>query len=663
MRPISSPKGGSCSTHFLLLGLLIAVLPISAHSQTATTITLNPSSLGRTIPSTFSGVSIETYSALDLGTTKYPSTNGPANVQADAWFVGGSSANASQKLFGTVMQTIGVKSMRFGGTTCEKPTYLVSGGGSNPNAIYPPLYDEEYVASFAQQYGMQLIWCIPAEKLYNVNTYDTYIADAVAAQKAAGQNFPFVVEVSNESDDAGMSSSIYNSEFDAYLGAMRKDANTSIQFEGPDGGGSGLVAGLLADPNYDSTSAPWHGNITDISRHTYIGSQSNQSSVNGAITTMLESQSSRLQSEWTSFGPQANKLNYDTRLSELNSYSGGGYNGASNAFAAGLWGLDLMEYYSHNTNLTGVNFHVGASGQFYSPFMPQNLSSSYTLQGLGYGMLAFNTDGMGKVVPTTISGNGSSLNLTAYGTSLSDGSETAIVINKTSVIAGTNTNVTLTVDPGKSYTTAAVYYLHAPNNDPTQTSGVTFGGAQMSSTSGTWSGSPTFISANSNGTFTIPLSYTEAAVIHMSSSSGSNQIPNGTYTVTSVSSGLAIDDPGSSGTAGKDMQMYTLNSGANQQWKVDNISTNVITLTNVSSGQLLEVAGASKSGAALIDQEPANGQTNQQWNVISLGNGAYELTNVNSGLALDIAGGGTGPGIDQWTYQGDSWQQWKFNTP
>ncbi|HEV2619984.1 MAG TPA: glycosyl hydrolase family 79 C-terminal domain-containing protein, partial [Acidobacteriaceae bacterium] len=499
---------------FLLLGLLTAALPISAQSQTATTITLNPSSLGRTIPSTFSGISIETYSALDLGTTKYPSTNGPANVPADAWFMGGSSANASQKLFGTVLQTIGIKSLRFGGTTCEKPTYLVSGGGSNPNAIYPPLYDEEYVASFAQQYGMQLIWCIPSEGLYNVNTYESYIANAVAAQKSAGQNFQFVVEVGNEADNSGMSQSTYNSEFDAYLGAMRSDISTSIQFEGADGGGS-FATGLMADPNYDSTNAPWHGNIANISRHTYISGESSQSSVDAAINTMLAPQASTLQSNWSSFGPKAVSLGYNSRISETNSFSGGGYNGASNAFAAALWGLDFMEYYSHSTSLTGVNFHVGATGQFYSPFMPQNLSSSYTLQGLGYGMLAFHTDGAGQVVPTTVSGNGSSLNLTAYGTYLSDGSETAIVINKTSVIAGTNTNVTLTVEPGKTYSTAAVYYLQAPNNDPAQTSGMTFGGTEMSSTAGTWSGSPTLINANSNGTFTIPLSYSEAAVVHM----------------------------------------------------------------------------------------------------------------------------------------------------
>jgi hypothetical protein len=168
-----------------------------------------------------------------------------------------------------------------------------------------------------------------------------------------------------------------------------------------------------------------------------------------------------------------------------------------------------------------------------------------------------------------------------------------------------------------------------------------------------------------NGTMTLTnLGIPANAALGIAVSGSSTLIPNGTYTVTAVNSGLAIDDPDSSTTDGEDMQIYTVNDGANQQWTVDNLGSNVITLTNVASGQLLDVAGASKSNGALVDQWPANGQTNQQWNVISLGNGNFELTSVNSGLALDVVGGGTtnGTGVDQWTYGGNTWQQWKFTS-
>jgi hypothetical protein len=145
---------------------------------------------------------------------------------------------------------------------------------------------------------------------------------------------------------------------------------------------------------------------------------------------------------------------------------------------------------------------------------------------------------------------------------------------------------------------------------------------------------------------------------------GTTLIANGTYIVTGVGSGDAIDDPKLSVTNGADMQIYTVNDGANQQWTVTNVGTNVITLRNGTSGQLLDVAGASKTSGALIDQWPANGQTNQEWNVISLGGGAYELTSVNSGLALSVIGGSTNKetGLDQLTYSGSTSQQWKFTS-
>jgi hypothetical protein len=156
---------------------------------------------------------------------------------------------------------------------------------------------------------------------------------------------------------------------------------------------------------------------------------------------------------------------------------------------------------------------------------------------------------------------------------------------------------------------------------------------------------------------------TQAFTITVSGGS-STLIANGTYIITAVNSGLAIDDPDFSKTDGEDLDIYTVNDGTNQQWTVTNLGNNVITLTNSSSGQLVDVAGASKSSGALVDQWPGNGQTNQEWNVISVAGGAFELTSVNSGLALSVIGGGTGieTGLEQLTYSGSTSQQWKFTS-
>ncbi len=139
-------------------------------------------------------------------------------------------------------------------------------------------------------------------------------------------------------------------------------------------------------------------------------------------------------------------------------------------------------------------------------------------------------------------------------------------------------------------------------------------------------------------------------------------IPNGTYVVTSVNSGAALDDPGASRTAGTVIEQVTVNGAASQKWDVNNIGGNVITLTNAASGQVLEVAGGSIKPSALADQVPYQGGQWQQWAVTAVAGGAFQLTGALSGQALDVDAGSTSSGavIDQWPVSGAKWQQWVF---
>ena len=139
-------------------------------------------------------------------------------------------------------------------------------------------------------------------------------------------------------------------------------------------------------------------------------------------------------------------------------------------------------------------------------------------------------------------------------------------------------------------------------------------------------------------------------------------IPNGTYVVTSVNSGLALEDPAASKSANTVIRQYTANGAANQKWIVNNIGNNTVTLTNVASRQVLEVAGGSNKPSAFVDQVPYQGGQWQQWAVTSVGAGAYQLTSMVSGQALDVDGGSTSSGaaIDQWPVSGAAWQHWTF---
>jgi hypothetical protein len=143
---------------------------------------------------------------------------------------------------------------------------------------------------------------------------------------------------------------------------------------------------------------------------------------------------------------------------------------------------------------------------------------------------------------------------------------------------------------------------------------------------------------------------------------GADLIPDGSYVITNVNSGQALDDPAFSTADSMAIQQYTVNSGTNQQWTVHNLGNNVITLTNVSSGQSLDVAAGSTASGAPIHQYPYHGVAWEQWTVIAASGGSFELASVHSGLALSVDGGAvtSGAKIDQYPYQGSSWQQWTF---
>jgi hypothetical protein len=303
---------------------------------------------------------LQMFYTVDLGTTTYPTTNGDDDVIADAWFDSGSSA------VGTLFQTLGVKSMRVGGTTTEEPTLL------DANATYPQQYDAAHVSNFAQQWGLELIWDIPVAADYNLSTYTSYIESMIATQKSKRQNFKEIWEIGNEPDQQNVGPSAYDSRFDAYLGALRSDVGTSVQVLGPSElSTTTYIGALMDDPEYDSISAPWHSNIYAFSHHFYpFGCASGQSSLDAAIGKMLELHYTLYTDLYNSWAATAASYGYNTRYDEGNSFCGGGYNGASNAFAAALWGLDVLEYHAHNTSLGGINFHV-ADGAVYSAFSPQ----------------------------------------------------------------------------------------------------------------------------------------------------------------------------------------------------------------------------------------------------------------------------------------------------
>lgn len=138
-------------------------------------------------------------------------------------------------------------------------------------------------------------------------------------------------------------------------------------------------------------------------------------------------------------------------------------------------------------------------------------------------------------------------------------------------------------------------------------------------------------------------------------------ISDGTYVITGLNSGMALDDPGLSTAVGTQMDQWTVNNGSNQKWTLSNLGGNTVRLVNQASGLSLGVRSGSTSNGAAVEQNVWTGATSQQWAVSSTGTlGYFTLKNVKSGQLLDVAGASknTGAAIDQWPSNGGANQKW-----
>jgi hypothetical protein len=153
-----------------------------------------------------------------------------------------------------------------------------------------------------------------------------------------------------------------------------------------------------------------------------------------------------------------------------------------------------------------------------------------------------------------------------------------------------------------------------------------------------------------------------ATIQNWSYGSTGNLVSNGTYTIVSENSGLALNDPNGSTADGTQMQQASITGNNSQKWNLTNEGNNVVQLVNVASGKALDVPNSSDTAGTVIDQWDVNGGTNQRWTVVSKGGGYYELVAVNSGMALDVVGASKSAGaqVDQWTVSGNANQLWKF---
>ncbi len=137
---------------------------------------------------------------------------------------------------------------------------------------------------------------------------------------------------------------------------------------------------------------------------------------------------------------------------------------------------------------------------------------------------------------------------------------------------------------------------------------------------------------------------------------------SGTYKVTARHSSKALDVTGSSTAEGANVQQWTDNGTAAQQWVVTATTDGYYKLVNPGSNKALEVAGSGTADGSNVQQWSYTGASHQQWKLEATTDGFYRILNRHSGKALDVSGvsASDGANVHQWTYLGGSNQQWKL---
>jgi hypothetical protein len=463
--------------------LLCALASIGCAARKVT-VTLDPAQARPSpIPDDFAGLSIEMHGVRDDFKEPRGHWLSPDNAPYIAMLKG-----------------LGIRSLRVGGNTTERTT---------PEHAYPDDEDGARVSDFANAIQARLIWNVPVHDKYDPAFFSSYAARLTQYQHQKGYTFRTIFQIGNEPDLFKVDPPTYQGRFDAYADALEAAVGPDVQYAGPSCASNRTYsAQLVESPRYEG---PRRRHIAYVTHHSYpFGGASSYASAAAAIEKMLGRNAGKYQAFYDSWASHARAHGFAPRLEETNSIYQGGMKGASDSFAAALWALDYLSFFAHDTELAGLNFHVANKASAYNPIEPVGLASSYTLKGVGYGLLAYAQTGAGRPVPRTIT-NPTNVNLTAYARQHDDATATLVLINLSH--GGTGADATVAVHPGRTYRRASVMYLRAPNNDAAATTGITLGGAAMSE-SGVWGGTFTkALTPSPSGRFTVSVPRTQAAIV------------------------------------------------------------------------------------------------------------------------------------------------------
>ncbi|HEV7432903.1 MAG TPA: hypothetical protein VGN77_07660, partial [Steroidobacteraceae bacterium] len=189
------------------------------------------------------------------------------------------------------------------------------------------------------------------------------------------------------------------------------------------------------------------------------------------------------------------------RISETNSYFGGGAIGVSNSYASALWVIDFL-FDNALGGSSGVNLHGGGNKAGYTPIADDD-GYVTEVRPEYYGALLFTLAGQGNLLRTSVSASG--LNVTAYSVLSAAGGLNIVLINKDET-----QSLSVSIDCGRPVHAADLMVMTGPSL--LATTGVAIQGASIAPDGG-FSPGPAYTLETSGSTVSCYLGALSAAVI------------------------------------------------------------------------------------------------------------------------------------------------------
>jgi hypothetical protein len=332
--------------------------------------------------------------------------------------------------------------LRIGGGSVDQ--ILFTSGDKGTHSQVTPL-NITALAGFLQATG----WLC----LYGVNFATS--TPALAAEEvgyvvsALGSNL-LGIEIGNEPDEYSVAGHFFvgNWSFQDFIArwdlfrAAIVETAPNVPITGPAaGGGNNITTWTL--PFGQAVTA---SEITLLTQHYYRASGGSPTST----AAFLISPDIQLMNDLTLLNAGAQQLGIPYRMSECNSFYGGGAPGVSDSYASSLWVIDFLFVAAVN-GASGINMHGGGSGPGYTPIADDS-GGVIEARPEYYGLLFFSMAGPGTLLETQLSAGG--VDATAYAVRSASGGLNVMLVNKDPL-----QNLTITIETNQRIQTATLQLM------------------------------------------------------------------------------------------------------------------------------------------------------------------------------------------------------------